>query len=55
MIADLIDTDYDVRLITRNVMSVFSSDDNFVSHLSYKVKHAKYLVNNDKVVKAEAP
>lgn len=54
MIADLIDTDYDVRLITRNVMSVFSSDDNFVSHLSYKVKHAKYLVNNDKVVKAES-
>lgn len=53
MIADLIDADYNIRLITRNVMSVFSSNPNYISHLLYKIKHSKYSVDNELLVKSE--
>lgn len=47
------DIDYDVRLITRNVMSVFSSNEDYVSHFAYKIKHTEYLVK-DKCIKADS-
>jgi len=53
MIADLIDTDYNVRLITRNVMSVFSSNSDYVASFAYKIKHTKYTVDNELLVKSE--
>lgn len=53
MLADLIDTDYNIRLITRNVMSVFSSNPSYISHLLYKIKHSKYTVDNELLVKSE--
>lgn len=53
MIADLIDTDYNIRFITRNVMSVFSSNSDYVAHFAYKIKYAKYIVDNESLVKSE--
>ena len=53
MIYDSMDIDYDVRLITRNVMSVFSSNEDYVSHFAYKIKHTEYLVK-DKCIKADS-
>lgn len=53
MIADLIDADYSVRFITRNVMSVFSSNTNYISHLLYKIKHSRYSVDNESFVESE--
>ena len=53
MIADLVDNAIDIRLITRNVMSVFSSNSEYITHFSYKIKHTKYTVDNESLVKSE--
>lgn len=48
MIADLINSDYSVRLITRNVMAVLSSDSGYTDHFAYNIKHeTRYIINND--------
>ena len=53
MIADIIDNKLHVRLITRNVMSVYSTDNEYVSKFIRKLKHSKYIVNNDKMVNSD--
>ena len=53
MIADLIDSQISMRLITTNVMSIFSTSTDFVDHLAYKVKHTSLLVNG-KTVRSES-
>ena len=52
MIADLVDNAIDIRLITRNVMSIFSTKDEYVDHLAYVIKHTRFLVN-DEIVRSE--
>lgn len=52
MIADLVDNAIDIRLITRNVMSIFSTKDEYVYHLAYVIKHTRFLVN-DEIVRSE--
>lgn len=52
MIADLADNTIDIRLITRNVMSVFSTKDEYIDHLAYLIKHTQFLVN-DEIVRSE--
>ena len=47
MIADIIDDTSDVRLITRNVMAVFSTNKEFTDSFILKLKHSSYYVNNN--------
>lgn len=50
MIADLIDDKLDIRLITRNVMSVYSTNNEYTDSFIRKLKHSSYILNNtDKV------
>lgn len=46
MIADLIDDKLNIRLITRNVMAVYSSDSNYTDEFLLKLKHSNYSVND---------
>lgn len=45
MIADLIDDKLHVRLITRNVMSVYSTDSKYTDDFILKLKHSFYTIN----------
>lgn len=54
MIADLIDSDYSIRLITRNVMAVFSSDCDYIDHFVHNIKHSRYILNNNDSVESES-
>ena len=47
MIADLVDDTFKIRLITRNVMCVYSTDKQFVDSFLLKLKHSNYIVNNE--------
>ena len=49
MIADLIDDKLDVRLITRNVMSVYSTNSEYTDSFIRKLKHANYIIDDKKV------
>lgn len=49
MIADLINDQYNVRLITKNVMSVYSTNTEYTDHLIRTLKHSDYIVNNCKI------
>lgn len=49
MIADLIDDTLDIRLITRNVMSVYSTNDEYTDSFIRKLKHSSYIVNHEVV------
>lgn len=53
MIADLIDDQLDIRLITRNVMSVYSTDKEYTESFLRKIKHSEYEVE-DKLVKSDS-
>lgn len=53
MIADIIDNKLHIRLITRNIMSVYSTDSEYVGKFIRKLKHSKYIVNNDKTVNSD--
>ena len=53
MIADLINSSLDVRLITRNVMAVYSSNSEYTDHFIYNLKHSKYMVNDNVVAANE--
>ena len=53
MIADLIDDQLDIRLITRNVMSVYSTDKEYTDAFIRKLKHSNYEVN-DKLVRSDS-
>lgn len=55
MIYDLIDSKLDVRLITRNVMSVYSTDKEYTDSFIRKLKHSDYvhnksIVSSDKII-----
>ena len=45
MIADLVDTNIDVRLITKNVMSVYSTTLEYTDKFIRLLKHSSYLVD----------
>lgn len=45
MIADLIDDKLHIRLITRNVMSVYSTDSKYTDDFILKLKHSFYTIN----------
>ena len=54
MIADLIEYNKhrsEIRLITKNVMSVYSIKQAYTDNLIHKLKHADYLVDN-KIIKS---
>lgn len=45
MIVDLISSNLNVRLISKNVISVFSTNSDFTDNFILKLKHSKYNVN----------
>ena len=45
MIADLINDKLHIRLITRNVMSVYSTDSKYTDNFILKLKHSFYTIN----------
>lgn len=49
MIADIVDDTIDVRLITRNVMAVYSTNNEYTDSFIRKLKHSNYIVNKKKV------
>ena len=49
MIADLIDSKYNLRFITRNVMSVYSTNSEYTDYIIRKLKHSNYTVNHKTV------
>lgn len=53
MIADLINSSLDVRLITRNVMAVYSSNSEYTDNFIRCLKHSKYIVNGNVVAADE--
>ena len=53
MIADLISDSIDVRLITKNVISVFSTDMHTTDTFIHKLKHSKYKIN-DKIIDTDS-
>lgn len=52
MIADLVNSKYKLRLITMNVMSVFSKSNHALIDFIQTLKHSQYIIN-DKVVDAD--
>lgn len=50
MFVDLLDRNYKIRLITKNVLSVFSTNDNAVSDFLTTLSNAKFKVNNKDIV-----
>ena len=52
MIADLIDDKLNIRLITRNVMSVYSTNSDYTDSFIRKLKHSSYKIN-DKCVSSD--
>lgn len=53
MIADLIDDNLNIRLITRNIMSVYSTDSEYTDRFLRKLKHSEYVINNDERVSSD--
>lgn len=49
MIADLIDDKLDIRLITRNVMAVYSVNSEYTDSFLMKIKHSCYNVEGDRL------
>lgn len=49
MIADLIHDKLKIRLITRNVMSVYSTDTRYTDSFIRTLKHSNYVVNKESV------
>jgi hypothetical protein len=49
MIADLIDDKLKIRLITRNVMAVYSTNSEYTDNFIRRIKHSSYVVNKEKV------
>ena len=45
MIADLIDDKLDIRLISRNVMAVYSTNNEYTDSFIRKLKHSNYIIN----------
>ena len=52
MIADLISDSLKIRLITRNVMSVFSTKDEYTDTFLMKLKHSNYIINKE-IIKSD--
>lgn len=52
MFADLIDDNLNIRLITRNVMSVYSTNSEYTDSFILKLKHSNYIINNKNKVKS---
>lgn len=49
MIADLVNDKLKIRLITRNVMSVYSANKEYTDNFIRILKHSDYIVNKNKV------
>ena len=49
MIADLVDDKLNIRLITRNVMSVYSTDSEYTDSFIRKLKHSDYTIDDKPV------
>ena len=47
MIADIIDDRLKLRFITRNVMSVYSTNSEYTDAFIRKLKHSEYIINNE--------
>lgn len=47
MIADIIDDKLKLRFITRNVMSVYSTNSEYTDAFIRKLKHSEYIINNE--------
>lgn len=47
MIADLIDDKLHLRLITRNILSVYSTNNEYTDYIIQKLKHSEYKVNSN--------
>lgn len=47
MIADLVDDKLKVRLITHNVMSIYSTRADYMDTFLRKLKHSRYLINGE--------
>jgi hypothetical protein len=47
MIADLLDDNFHIRLITRNVMTVYSTNKEYTDKFITKLKNSTYIINND--------
>ena len=45
MIADLVDDKLKIRFITRNVMSVYSTNSEYTDAFIRKIKHSEYIIN----------
>lgn len=53
MFVDLLDQNYKLRLITKNVLSVFSTNDNVASDFLTTLSNAKFKVNNKDIVTSD--
>jgi len=49
MIADLIDDKLNIRLITRNIMSVYSTNNEYTDYFIRKLKHSDYTIDDKQV------
>ena len=45
MIADLVDDKLKLRFITRNVMSVYSTNNEYTDDFIRKLKHSDYIID----------
>lgn len=54
MIADLIDDKLNIRLITRNVMAVYSTNIEYTDSFVRKLKHSDYKVDNHSIKKSDS-
>jgi hypothetical protein len=50
MIADLVDDKLNLRFITRNVMSVYSTNTEYLEAFIRKLKHSEYIINKHHVL-----
>lgn len=49
MIADIIDDKLDIRLISQNVMAVYSTNNEYTDAFLRKLKHSNYIINKQTV------
>jgi hypothetical protein len=50
MLADIINDNINIRLITRNIMSVYSINKDYTDSIIRKLKHSNYKINNKNIV-----
>lgn len=53
MIADLLDDNFHIRLITRNVMTVYSTNKEYTDKFITKLKNSTYIINNDEKLSSD--